>query len=107
MWEKYFVALPQLYGWFYLQKFAGMEQWCTLQEDDFSSTDTMSQECFEYAFLFKTFYLFIMSSGLIAQPVLWSLWYNRSKAKWEENDTWKNKSEEKDGDSKMAWYFPN
>ena len=79
-WEKWLIAIPQLYGWFYLQKYGGLTQFCWLQEADFdSSSDRTSQECWEYAYLFKSLYLVMISTFLASQPVLWSLWYNNKK----------------------------
>ena len=43
--EKYFRALPQMYGWFYLQRFFGLQEWCDLQQSNFSAS-TWESECY-------------------------------------------------------------
>ena len=71
LFEKYFVAMPQFYGWFYLQRFFGLQEWCDLQKDKFpSGNDVYKYECFQFAFIFKTIYLVWISSFLLAQPVI-------------------------------------
>ena len=67
LFEKYFVAMPQFYGWFYLQRFFGLQEWCDLQKDKFpSGNDVYKYECFQFAFVFKTLYLLWISSFLLA-----------------------------------------
>ena len=64
-WEKWLIAIPQMYGWFYLQKYAGLNQWCFMQVDDFDNNfDRLSAECWEYAFLAKSIYLVMISTFL-------------------------------------------